>query len=86
MSTTAFYRISGVESLRGAWKAINKDNIHSKGIDDFQICQFKAGLERNLAQISLELRSNAFSFHKLRAHAMEKPLCREEAYSHSCSS
>jgi RNA-directed DNA polymerase len=73
MSTKpALSKISEVEYLKDAWRAINKSNLRSRGLDDVKILNFKAGLERNLSQISAELRAKSFVFHKLRPHAMEK--------------
>jgi len=70
---SALKRVSDVEHLRDAWKAIKKRNQRSKGLDDVTIYQFKIGLEQNLNQISSELQSKSYAFNKLRPHAIEKP-------------
>lgn len=70
---SALNQVSDVESLRHAWKTINKHNQRSKGLDDVTIYQFKIGLEQNLSQISGELRSRSYDFNKLRPHAINKP-------------
>src|SRR5579864_5759813 len=70
---SALYQISDVENLRRAWKAINKRNNQSKGLDHVTILNFKGGLEQNLQQISSNLRAKTYTFQQLRPHAMQKP-------------
>ena len=69
---SALYQISDPDYLKSSWRAINKRNLRSKGLDDVTIQNFKAGLERNLQQISVEIRARTYEFQKLRPHAMEK--------------
>jgi RNA-directed DNA polymerase len=74
MSTrAALYQIADVDHLKRAWKSINRRNLRSRGLDDVTIQDFKAVLDDNLRQISLDLKAKKYVFQKLRPHAMEKP-------------
>src|SRR5580698_3092183 len=72
-SASALRNISDKESLRKAWREISKRNMLSKGLDNVTIRAFKNSLDRNLSQISGELRAGTYTFNKLRAHAIKKP-------------
>jgi RNA-directed DNA polymerase len=71
--TSALRTISDRESLRQAWKEISKRNKLSKGLDNVTIKAFKARLDENLEEISVDLRASRYTFSKLRAHAINKP-------------
>jgi len=70
---SALNQVSDVENLRRAWRAINKRNAQSKGLDRVTIQNFKNALEQNLQQISADLRAKTYTFQQLRPHAMDKP-------------
>lgn len=72
-STSALRIISEKESLRKAWREISKRNMLSKGLDNVTIRAFKSRLDENLTEISMQLRTGTYEFHKLRARAISKP-------------
>ncbi len=72
-SKSALWTISDKEFLLRAWKQISKRNKLSKGLDNVTIKVFKSRLDENLADISIQLRTDSYAFNKLRAHAINKP-------------
>lgn len=71
-NASAIYEISSTSSLREAWRQISKKNMQSKGIDNVTIKSFKNNLDKNLEDISKEIRAGEFKFNKLRARPIKK--------------
>jgi len=65
-------RLSAPENLVRAWKKLSKKK-HSRGFDEQTIEEFKRDLDRNIREISVELRSGTFEFTPLLGHLHEKP-------------
>jgi len=74
---TAFHHVSDFDSLRQAWKSL-LDHTPSRhrgtsGVDGESVRQFGDNTDRNLRQLSSELKSTNFHFNGLKAHFEEKP-------------
>jgi RNA-directed DNA polymerase len=68
-----YYRqLSTPENLLRAWKKLKKKK-YSRGFDEQTIEEFKNDLDRNIRQISAELRSGAFEFTPLVGRLHDKP-------------
>ncbi|MGB7683769.1 MAG: reverse transcriptase domain-containing protein [Candidatus Acidiferrales bacterium] len=63
--------MSAPENLLRAWKRLSKKK-RSRGFDEQTIEEFKGDLDRNIRQISAELRSGAFEFTPLLGRLHEK--------------
>ncbi len=58
--------------LQNAWRNLNKSNRFSKGVSGITIDIFEKDLERNLSQISTELKSGNYEFQPTRATVIKK--------------
>jgi RNA-directed DNA polymerase len=70
---SALQIISDREKLNDAWRAISKRNKLSSGSDKITIKAFSANLDRNLRDISKDLRDKTYQFSKLRPATVAKP-------------
>lgn len=68
-----YNRLCAKEHLRDAWKALNKSNRHSFGIDEVTLDQFRKNLDHELSLIHDQLRSRSYTFAKLRGVTIPKP-------------
>jgi RNA-directed DNA polymerase len=68
-----YKKLSSKEHLLKAWKALNKSNKSSHGIDDISIEQFGANIEKELTLIEKQLRDKTYSFQKFRGVTIPKP-------------
>jgi RNA-directed DNA polymerase len=73
---TALQRVTDIDSLRQAWKNL-LDHTPSRhrstsGIDGESVRQFADNLDRNLRQLSYDLRSGGFHYNRLKVHFEEK--------------
>jgi len=65
-------QLSSEESLKNAWRKINKSNANSHGISDESIEKFKNNLDIRISAISKSLRENSFQFSPTRAALLPK--------------
>ena len=66
-------KLCSKQHLQLAWKALNKSNKHSHGLDDVNIEQFKNSLDHELTIISKQLRERSYIFTKFRGVTIPKP-------------
>ena len=71
--SSLYTKLSSKNHLREAWKALNKSNKQSRGIDDVSIEQFSANLEQELIHISEQLQQKSYEFQKFRGVTIPKP-------------
>jgi RNA-directed DNA polymerase len=64
-------QLSSPATLINGWKKLSKKK-HSRGFDDQTIEEFKADLNRNISEISAELRAGTFEFTPLLAKLLDK--------------
>jgi len=69
---SCFDRLCKRQTLRRAWKKLNKSNKSSHGFDNETIQAFKDHLDENLEKISNQLKSGAYTFVPLRAKPIPK--------------
>jgi RNA-directed DNA polymerase len=67
-----YERLCKPQTLRRAWKKLNKSNKFSHGFDDETIQAFRDRLDQNIDKISKQLRSKEYSFVPLRAKPIPK--------------
>lgn len=65
-------QLSAPENLVRAWKKLSKKK-HSRGFDEQTIEEFRRDLDRNIREISVELRLGTFEFTPLLGQLHEKP-------------
>jgi RNA-directed DNA polymerase len=68
-----YQKLCSDKLLREAWKALNKSNRNSFGLDEVTIAQFKSNLDREINQISEQLRKREYAFTRYRGITIPKP-------------
>jgi RNA-directed DNA polymerase len=70
--SSCYDRLCKPQTLRRAWRKLNKSNKHSHGFDNETIQAFKDHLDENIEKISNRLKSGEYIFVPLRAKPIPK--------------
>lgn len=71
--SSLYNKLCSKPHLLSAWKALNRSNKKSHGLDDVTIEQFQNSLDNELTLIAKQLRENKYQFSKFRGVTIPKP-------------
>jgi RNA-directed DNA polymerase len=71
--SSLYNKLCSKKFLFSAWKALNRSNKRSHGLDEVTLEQFQGNLDRELSLISKQLQARAYEFTRFRGVTVPKP-------------